>query len=820
MPFFFHNLFDRLQGLDEAPGPGLPLKAAAAFLAGIYGLGARTHRALYAQGWLKVKRLPAAVISVGNLTVGGTGKTPMAALLARLLQEQGQKVAILSRGYGGRAKNVTRVSDGKQIYEKPPDAGEEAFWLARTLPGAAVYTAPSRYAAGMAACRELQPDMFVLDDGFQHFQLHRDLDVVLLDAESPFGNGCLLPRGPLREPVAALSAADVLILTRFLAGRHQDRLEFVKEKYPGQIVLTAAILPTKARLFPEGREITLEGLKNRRLLAFAGLARPRVFSDTLRDLGVDLPGSQDFPDHYAFQADDLDALVKKAASLEVQGLITTAKDWARLGEKWPYPLPLYVLDVEARLEEGGEEKILEELAKRAGRGHSAEVHANKSLLQKSHGNFSDFSEKNFLSPPFLKGDLGGLLGAYNNPPYPPLEKGGVNTSVNTTFLYSSRAAQKDQSQSLQPLPPEVRQRFQELGVRGKWAGDPMAVRRILVRAPNWVGDAVMSLPALSGLQSLFPLAAITVLAAPRVAPLFAGIPGVAEVVVYPSGPKKWLTLWRLRRGITTNRKQKTENRKPRFDLGLALPNSWEAALGLWLAGAKIRVGYDTQGRGPLLNVAVTGAQVLSGLHTVYYLLGVLQGCGGVEAFTPPRLYLQEEEVQAAAAILKSDNTQGPWVGLSPGAAYGPAKRWPPERFAAVGRELQKEFNARLVLLGGPEDRDAAAEVKARLPEALDLVGRTSLRQALGVLKHLQLLITNDSGLMHAAAALGVPLLAIFGSTDPVATGPFTTRATVLHHPLPCSPCFKRTCDLDYQCLLDISVEEVTDAARVWLQEGL
>ncbi|GEM_PF-27561 len=814
MLFSCHHLFDRLQERDEASRPGLPLKAAAGVLAACYGLGARTRRAFYARSWLTVRRLPAPVVSVGNLAVGGTGKTPITACLARLFQGQGYKIAILSRGYGGRAKGVTRISDGRQIYEKPPEVGEEAYWLARELPGAAVYTAPQRYAAGLAAWREVQPDLFLLDDGFQHFQLHRDLDVVLLDAESPLGNGHLLPRGPLREPVGTLQAADILVLTRFQHGRHQERLEYLQEKFPGHLVLTGAILPTRARLLPADREIPLENLKNQKLLAFAGLARPRVFYDTLLDLGVDLPGCQDFPDHYAFQAKDLEALVKKAASLGAPGLITTAKDWARLGEKWPHPLPLYVLEVEACLEEGGGERILKVLAEKTGRGQGAKVYAN--ILHKSHGNFSDSSEKKFLSPPFLKGDLGGLLGADNNPPYPPLEKGGDNA----TFTDSSRAAQKDQSQALHPIPLEVRQRWQQLTVRGRFAGDPAAVRRILVRAPNWVGDAVMGLPTLAGLQTLCPQAEITVLAAPRVAPLFPGIPGVAEVVEYPHGSSKWRTLYRLRQWQADHTKQKTENRKPSFDLGLALPNSWEAALGLWLAGARFRVGYNTDARGPLLNLAVSGAQSLAGLHTVYYLLGVLQGLGGVAAFTPPRLYLQEEEVQAAAALLQSGEPAGPWVGLSPGAAYGPAKRWPPESFAALGRELQKEWGAHLVLLGGPEDRDAGAQVQASLPEALDLVGRTGLRQALGILTHLKLLITNDSGLMHAAAALGVPLVAIFGSTDPAATGPFTPRATVLHHPLPCSPCFRRTCDREYQCLLDISVEEVTDAARKWLQGDL
>ena len=163
---------------------------------------------------------------------------------------------------------------------------------------------------------------------------------------------------------------------------------------------------------------------------------------------------------------------------------------------------------------------------------------------------------------------------------------------------------------------------------------------------------------------------------------------------------------------------------------------------------------------------------------------------------------------------------GPWVGLSPGAAYGPAKRWEPERFAAVGRELASEFGARLVLLGGGDERPVADEVKEQIQApVVDLVGRTSLRQALGIMSQLKLLVTNDSGLMHAAAALSVPLVALFGSTDPVATGPFTSRATVIRHPQPCSPCFKRTCEIGYTCLTAISADEVAAAARAWLKEG-
>lgn len=357
----------------------------------------------------------------------------------------------------------------------------------------------------------------------------------------------------------------------------------------------------------------------------------------------------------------------------------------------------------------------------------------------------------------------------------------------------------------QAIPPEVQQRFRQLRVMGRFSRDPAAVRRILVRVPNWVGDAVMSLPVLSGLRGFFPQAAITILAASRVAPLFQDQPGVLEIVPYPRNRNRWQVLWRLRH---------------RFDLALALPNSLESAAGLWLAGAPVRAGYRADARGPLLTLAVSGRRRLAGVHTVYYYLGVLTAFGVVSSFSPPALSLEPRETAAAAALLAAAAVpgDGPWVGLSPGAAYGPAKRWPPERVAALGTELVRAWGARLVLLGGPDERPVADLVQAHLHlPVLDLVGRTELRQALGVLTQLKLLITNDSGLMHAAAALQVPLLALFGSTDPAATGPFTARATVLRHLLPCSPCFQRTCAIGYPCLTAITVDEVMAAARQWLE---
>jgi tetraacyldisaccharide 4'-kinase len=358
MRLYWHNLFRRLQGdQDAGPLPGPVLAAGAAALARLYGLGAGLRRTLYARGVLRAKKLPAPVVSVGNLTVGGTGKTPLVACLARLWQGRGQRVAILSRGYGGQHCGVTCISDGQHIYQKPPEVGEEPYWLARTLPGVAVYTGACRYAAGLAAWEEFRPDLFLLDDGFQHFQLHRDLDLVLLDAAAPFGNGFLLPRGPLREPLTALAAAQGLILTRFDREHHQAQLATIQRTFPDKPVFTATIAPVRAASYPPGQAEAPAALRHRPLLAFAGLARPEVFASALQDLGVDLKGRQIFPDHHTYTPQNLDRLTEAALALGAEGLITTSKDWARLGEHWGGQVPLWVLEVEARLEEP--ERVLE-----------------------------------------------------------------------------------------------------------------------------------------------------------------------------------------------------------------------------------------------------------------------------------------------------------------------------------------------------------------------------------------------------------------------------------------------------------------------------
>lgn len=362
-----------------------------------------------------------------------------------------------------------------------------------------------------------------------------------------------------------------------------------------------------------------------------------------------------------------------------------------------------------------------------------------------------------------------------------------------------------------PLPQAVQASLQRLTVDKRRNFFPHQIRTILVRAVNWLGDAVMTLPALRQLQRFFPQATLTVLAHERVAPVFFGLPEVAQVIPYlPKPPATKFTDWlrflaRLRRR--------------RFDLAVIFPNSLESALVPWLAGVPHRVGYGTQGRACLLTQVVQGPEKLEGLHQVYRHEGIIQAFGRVSSDGLPELILTAAEIAAGRDLLLAHGWQPGQkiVGLSPGATYGPAKQWFPERFAAVATRLQEEYGALVVLLGAKGDQEAARAIAgAMLSPPLDLVGQTDVRTAFALVHHLDLLITNDSGLMHAAAALWTPLVALFGSTDPFATGPFTPLASVIWHPVPCGPCLRRQCPENLECMKLISVAQVLEQARYWL----
>jgi len=343
-----------------------------AFFSLLYGVGVRFRLKAYEKGIFRGKSLPGFVISVGNITAGGTGKTPAVAMLAKWALDEGHRVAILSKGYGGRYKQeVLEVSDGEHIYADSQMAGDEPFLLAREVSGSPVVISKNRYQAGMYAHKKFGSDFFILDDGFQHLGLERNLNLVLIDASEPFGNAHLLPWGPLREPLSQLERADAFILTRFSrvqspegkrerwgqsakskaqsaedrgqsternAIRHtpgamrspQETLAFLKGRFPSMSVFCADHIPDKL-VFPLSGEVYTPGfLRGKRVLAFAGIAHPEQFQESLIELGVNVVQFKGFRDHYPFDGDEIRELIRMKERIGARYLLTTEKDWMRI----------------------------------------------------------------------------------------------------------------------------------------------------------------------------------------------------------------------------------------------------------------------------------------------------------------------------------------------------------------------------------------------------------------------------------------------------------------------------------------------------------
>jgi tetraacyldisaccharide 4'-kinase len=283
-------------------------------------------------GWRYRRRqaLPGFTVSVGNLTVGGTGKTPAACMLAEWARDEGLQVAVLSRGYGGNhAKGVLEVSDGTTVKAGPEEAGDEACLMAGRLKGIPVIVSGNRYVAGMRAHERFGTNCFILDDGFQHIALKRDLDLVLMDAARPLGNGYLLPRGPLREPVKNLNRAHAFVLTRCGEGGEADETAgMLARKFPGRPVFRSDHVPGNVSFPNRGGHEEPGFLRGRKIAAFAGIARPEVFLDTLKGLGADVVCFRGFKDHHDFRQSELKDLTSRMKSAEC--LLTTEKDWVRI----------------------------------------------------------------------------------------------------------------------------------------------------------------------------------------------------------------------------------------------------------------------------------------------------------------------------------------------------------------------------------------------------------------------------------------------------------------------------------------------------------
>jgi len=313
----------------------------------LYGGLMSLRAAAYRRGWLRRERLRIPVVSVGNLTMGGTGKTPMVVQVVRLLQAMGRQPAVVSRGYGGQARApVNVVSDGKQILLDAVMAGDEPRLLAESLPGVAVVTGARRAVAARFASDRLGAEVIVLDDGFQHLALHRDLDLVLFKGPEFLGNGRVFPGGDLRESFSALGRASAFVLNDAapqLSSAGEGFCQRLTAVFPGRPIFRAFF---RSGGLQPGNALAATNVIGP-CLGFCGLARPEGFRQVLSEL-VELKGFVTFADHHPYVAGDLTGLVRQAERQGAGALVTTAKDLVKLRELG-CPLPLYVLPVELTL---------------------------------------------------------------------------------------------------------------------------------------------------------------------------------------------------------------------------------------------------------------------------------------------------------------------------------------------------------------------------------------------------------------------------------------------------------------------------------------
>lgn len=334
------------------------------------------------------------------------------------------------------------------------------------------------------------------------------------------------------------------------------------------------------------------------------------------------------------------------------------------------------------------------------------------------------------------------------------------------------------------------------------------MKRILIRGVNWVGDAIMTTPAVAAVRENFPDAHIAVLAKKWVAPVYAEHPAVDEVIVLDKdGPHK---------GIKGLFRIAGEIRKKRFDLAVLFQNAIEAALIVRLAGVPVRMGYDTDARGFLLNRKVKLRPEDKKIHETEYYLRILTRSGLKGEWSKPVFHLSPDAVQQALNVLKDVGIPADSfiLGLAPGAAYGPAKQWPAERYAAAADRILEEKNGSAVIFGSKGEAQVAETLQNHMTRrVVNLAGETDLTTAAALIKTCGLFLTNDSGLMHMAAAVDAPIVAIFGSTNPETTSPADGRFIMIRREVECSPCLKPTCEQpSHKCMELVTVDDVVEAS--------
>jgi heptosyltransferase-2 len=335
--------------------------------------------------------------------------------------------------------------------------------------------------------------------------------------------------------------------------------------------------------------------------------------------------------------------------------------------------------------------------------------------------------------------------------------------------------------------------------------------KILVRAPNWVGDAVMAIPALEAIRNTHASDEICVLARPAVAALFAGQPFADRVLQYDFRGRH--------RGWWGREKLIAELRREQFGVAVLLQNAFDAAWLAWRSGIPERIGYARDARGLLLTKAIrVPAEGEIPKHESHYYMELLRRAGWIETqpeIEPICLHIAEASRASAESTLRNAGVgENTWrCAIAPGASYGAAKCWPPERFAQLADRLISECGADVIFFGTPGEKEISARIRTQMKScAISLVGETSMRELAAMFASCSVFIGNDSGAMHVAAAAGLPVIGIFGSTDPEGTAPVTQQFTLIRELVSCSPCFLRRCPVDHRCMTRIGVDSVFAAA--------
>jgi len=344
------NIYKNVQlimyGEDKNPPLSMILKGTS-FL---YGAIVSLRGLFYKKGLFRTKHLPKPVISIGNLTVGGTGKTPAVIMVGEMLLKMGKKPAILSRGYKREGKNVsTIVSDGNSLLLDRRCAGDEPYMIAKRLKGVPVIVGSNRFDSGLLALKNFDVDLFILDDAFQRIQLHRDLNILLIDSKNPFGNGYLFPRGILREPVEAATRADLIILTKC------DSDSVSIPQLPQDVPTALAAAPiSKLVDIKSGETTPIESIGGKKIAAFCGIGSPESFSESLSNLGAEVVVFKPFPDHHSYSSNDINAILLEATEEGAEYIVTTEKDSVKLSKNISATVPFLFVSIDMKFLKGEE----------------------------------------------------------------------------------------------------------------------------------------------------------------------------------------------------------------------------------------------------------------------------------------------------------------------------------------------------------------------------------------------------------------------------------------------------------------------------------